>query len=397
MPMEPPPPAPRWTADDIFEGGPPRRLTALVHLPAPVFPNVVARALAAAIIGWLPLLLLTLVAPPRDVRMDLLAFADDVGAHGRFLFAVPLLVIAYGACARRLGQIVWHFEVSNLLGEQDKALLAKEVDRARQLINAPLAEAAAAILAYGIVITFLSATVPQPGMAEWLKKPDGLTPSLAGWWHFLVSLPLLLLILFGWFWRIFVWTRLLSKIARMDLRLIAAHPDRAGGLGFMTQSVRAFTIVAAGLGCITAGRFANVHLSGLDTRFTDGLLIGGTVVLTFGLCVGPLLVFSAPLMRAWRHGAMTYGTLANILGEKFERRWFDGTAEDNLEILSEPDFSAATDLYQVVANVYTMRFMPIESTSLILLLLASLLPFLPAMLLSMPFETVLAEFKGLIM
>lgn len=42
----------------------------------------------------------------------------------------------------------------------------------------------------------------------WQQTPAG-SFSVAGWWHLLVSLPLLLILLFGWFWRMILWARFL--------------------------------------------------------------------------------------------------------------------------------------------------------------------------------------------
>ena len=86
--------------------------------------------------------------------------------------------------------------------------------------------------------------------------------SLAGWWHTLVSVPLLLLLIFGWCWRLALWTRLLWLIARLELRLVASHPDRCAGLSFLGHSVRAFAIVALALAVIVAGRSAHMSLLG---------------------------------------------------------------------------------------------------------------------------------------
>ena len=57
--------------------------------------------------------------------------------------------------------------------------------------------------------------------------------SPAGWWHALVSLPLLFVLLLGWIWRVLVWTRFLYLMAGLDLKLVPAHPDRTAGLRFV--------------------------------------------------------------------------------------------------------------------------------------------------------------------
>ncbi len=379
---------------DLFEWGPPRGLPGLFRLQQPMLPTVRARVLLALVIGWLPLLLLILLAPGHERTSDLHDFLGDIGVHARFAFAAPILLVAHVESARRLGLVVRHFVISGLLRSDDVDRLRGELANARAAVRAPWAELMVLILAYAIILGLFANGMATHGLPAWaMLGQDRL--SAAGWWHMLVSLPLLLMLLIGWLWRILVWTWLLHKVARMDLRLIVAHPDNAGGLGFLAQSVRAFSAFALGIGCITAGRFANVHLQGMTTSMTGGFLIGGTVALVLLLCVAPLAVFRPVMARAWRRNAMYYGALAVALGRSFEDRWFDGPAEEQPELLSAPDFSAAADLYGVVSNVYAMRFLPVDLRSLLILVTATLAPFVVAMFLSMPTAMVIQELKGM--
>jgi hypothetical protein len=58
-----------------------------------------------------------------------------------------------------------------------------------------------------------------------------LQPTLAGWWLGCVSLPLVQFILLRWYFRLLIWTRFLWQVSRIDLRLVAIHPDRRRRLG----------------------------------------------------------------------------------------------------------------------------------------------------------------------
>ena len=381
---------------DLFEWGPPRGLPGFVRLSVPALPTVRSRALLALAIGWLPLLLLILLVPGHDRASDLRDFLRDLGTHARFAFAAPILLVAHVETARRLGVVVRHFAISGLLPSDAVERLRSELASARAAVRAPSAELLVLLLAYAFILWLFATGISTHGLPAWTIVGQGRL-SVAGWWHMLVSLPILLMLLMGWFWRILLWTRLLYKVAAMDLRLIVAHPDNAGGLGFLAQSVRAFGTFAMGIGCIAAGRFANVHLHGATTPLTGSFLIGGTLALVLLLCVAPLGVFWPVMARAWRRNAMYYGALAVALGRSFEDRWFDGPAEEQPDLLSAPDFSAAADLYGVVSNVYAMRFLPVDLRSLLILLAASLAPFLVAMFLSMPTAMVLQELKGMML
>ncbi|WP_089214358.1 hypothetical protein [Sphingopyxis indica] len=388
----------RWSAladyHGLFAGGPPRRLTALVALPVPICRTGGSRLLLVLMLGWVPLALLTMLAP--GVRTAAESFAHDFGAHARLAIAAPLLVLGYSVCASRLGLIAVHFLHSGLLDEEAETRFVSALAAIRARIDSLWAEGATILIAYAAVGALYLGDASLFMQSAWQRGAGGAGLSLAGWWNLLVAMPLLVVLFLGWIWRIALWTHFLRIVAGLDLRLNAAHPDQAAGLGFLTQSVRAFAVLAMALGAVSAGRFAQVYAAGETTQYTNGLLIGGTVALSLLLFIGPLTVFSAPLMRCWRNGTMAYGALACELGRQFENRWFAPARKTGADILDEPDFSAAADLYGTVSNVYAMRFLPVDLRSVLMLLGAALLPFVPAMFLSLPLGVVLGELKGLL-
>ncbi len=92
----------------------------------------------------------------------------------------------------------------------------------------------------------------------WNDSDGGkLQPTLAGWWFGCVSLPVFQFILLRWYFRLFIWARFLWQVSRIDLRLVPTHPDRAGGLGFLSSITYAFAPLLAGQGVLLAGVIAN--------------------------------------------------------------------------------------------------------------------------------------------
>jgi hypothetical protein len=78
-----------------------------------------------------------------------------------------------------------------------------------------------------------------------------------------------------------------------------------------------------------------------------------------------------------------------------ERRWLNRTVDAS--ILDAPDFSATTDLYAIVANVHAMRFVPLGLTNVIILLVASFLPFVPVVLMTVSPAVVLQKVLGVLL
>jgi len=223
----------------------------------------------------------------------------------------------------------------------------------------------------------------------------GFAFSPAGRWGMLVSLPLLLLLELGWIWRLCLWTRFLWLMNRLDLRLVAAHPDHSAGLRFLGYSLRAFLPIAFVFGVVVAGPVLNqvVYLGQPPMQFK--YLIGGTAVLAVLALAGPLLIFVFRLIEVQRQGMLTYGMLAARMGEQFEDKWLSSGTVLGREALSASDFSSTTDLYSIVANVYAMEIVPVDLKNLLLLFAAAALPFAPVALLSAPLDVILDKVAGL--
>jgi hypothetical protein len=126
-------------------------------------------------------------------------------------------------------------------------------------------------------------------------------------------------------------------------------------------------------------------------------LIGGSVVCVLILFSGPLLAFSVKLLRARRQGIFAYGALATGEGQQFERKWLNRARPFDEGVLEVPDFSATTDLYQVVSNVYDMGTIPLDLKDLIPLAIATLLPFVPVALMAVPLDTLLRQLANLLL
>lgn len=379
---------------DLFEGGPPiglqRRMGLLKAGPLPI----ASRMWVVILLTWVPLLLLALIQRAIDPSDVLSSFLSDLAAHARFLVAAPLFILAERICSRRLGAIAHHFVDAGLVRDQDRARFEAATASTRRLRESFIVEVLVIAAAYFLVY-LLIASVPQEEFPAWHTAGEHRF-SWPGWWHTLVSLPLLMVLLLGWIWRLYLWTRFLAHVAAMELHLIPAHPDNAAGLRFVGYSLRACSVLAFALGTIVAGTVANgIHHEG-HSLAEYYYAIAGVAVFSLVLFCGPLLLFMPKLLQAWRRGVFDYGALASRFGLEFEQKWFRGRRMDQ-DTLEVQDFSAATDLYQVVDNVYGMNLIPVDLKSVLLLVVTTLLPFVPVVLLALPLDTILSTLTGLLL
>jgi hypothetical protein len=146
-------------------------------------------------------------------------------------------------------------------------------------------------------------------------------------------------------WWLFVW-----KSSRLDLQLDAAHPDGAGGLGFMGLTLRTFKEAAFAISTSLAGGLATMILL-TNTRVSDYKyeIAASIFISTFVFC-GPLLFFNRLLAKAKQAGTLNYWVLWQTQQRQFERKWMRGSIED-AEMLSVADFSEATDLSSILERV----------------------------------------------
>lgn len=376
--------------DNLFDGGPPLRWQKVVGLIRPDNPRIVRRAQLVILIGWLPLALLAAVQfiTLRDGAAKSLLF--DFAVYARFLIAAPLFILAESDCIPRLGRIVRHFLNAGLITEPDRERYERAVVSTRRLLDSTLVDMVTVALVYMLMLALILNVRPEVFPAWHRSGGAGVAAfSLAGWWHALVSLPLLLILFFGWLWRLLLWGRFLFLMSRLNLRLVPSHPDKAGGLNFVSSSLRGFRLIALSLGVIVAGTEANrvVYAGASPLAFRNVAI--GLLAFILVLSAGPLTVFITKLRETKRRGTFEYGALAGALGQQFEQKWIERVKTLDESVLSEPDFSATTDLNQVVANVYEMRDVPFDLKSLAEIVGATLLPFVPVALMAVPFDVVM--------
>ncbi len=376
----------------VFDGGPLYRIQSLLGLVGPGRPNVVGRALLAMAVCWLPLAILSFLTAHDTDRSFLL----DFGAHARYLVALPLFIIAERVCVSRMNALAFNFLDSGVISETDQARFFSVIASTRRLLNALWAEIAVIVLAYFLVV-FAFYNLPASDLPSWLfaKQTSAVALSPAGWWGLLVSLPVLVAVELAWLWRLCLWARFVWTMSRLNLRLVPMHPDGAGGLRFIGYSSQAFTVLANALGALAAGRVANeIHAGATLTSFHIFIIIFAVGVVVF--FNAPLVFFFNHLVKAWRRGTLEYGALADKFGIQFERRWFSHGAPLDETVLERPDFSSATDLFQVVDRAYAMWLLPLHPKSIMMLAVATLLPFVPAALVAAPFDVIVKKLAGLL-
>ncbi|OLU06336.1 hypothetical protein [Achromobacter denitrificans] len=383
----------------VVLGGPLFQLLRRAHIADDALEMVRQRVLVISLIAWLPLLVLAAVEGRLLDGSVAIPFLLDLEVHIRFLVAVPLLIVAELVVHRRLRPIARAFLDRGIIPEASVAQFDEAVRSAFRLRNSVAAELLLIAVVYGvgIFVVWHHYSALQT-TATWyaVPSPDGLTLSLAGFWYAYVSVPIFQFLLLRWYFRLFVWTRFLWHVSRIELSLIPTHPDRVGGLGFLANTVYAFMALLAAHGAMLSAQFANrIFFAGAS--LTDFKVETGAMVL-FLLCLifVPLLVFSPQLANAKRKGLSEYGMLAQRYVREYDAKWLRGGAPADEPLVGSADIQSLADLGNSFDVIRTMRIAPMTKDAVLRLAVAVLLPILPLALTMMSLEDLLKRLFGLV-
>lgn len=340
------------------------------------------RIFVLVIVTWLPLLVLSIVEGHAWGPWNALPFFYDIELQVRLLCALPLLIVAERVVHQRMLPVARQFVIRGLIPNTARAAFDAHIAAASRLRNSVTAELLLVALVFGAGFLLARRTQIVLGSAAWYGIPDGDTmqPTLAGLWLRWVSLPVFQFLLIRWYFRLFIWARLLWQISRLDIQFMPAHPDRCGGIGFLTDIPNAFVPVLAAQGAVLSGLMANRILYAGATLPAFKLDLIGLVAVMLLALIGPLLVFSPKLALAKRIGAREYGMLAQRYVREFEHKWLRGGAPPDESFIGSADIQSLADLGNSFEVIKDMRWVPFTAQSVLQLAVATLLPVLPLML-----------------
>lgn len=377
----------------LVPGGPLFRLLRRAHMADNELHLVQRRLALVVLVTWAPILALAglagaLLGPGRTV-------INDIGFQLRFLVAAPLLILAELVVHQRMRLIVGQFRARDLIAPSQAARFDAAVAEALRWRDSTLAEVAllAFVYAAGGLFT-LHRYEAMPGPA-WYAAGNGRV-SAAGLWLVFVSLPLFQFLLLRWYLRLFIWARFLWRMARLNLDLNVTHPDRAGGLGFLGDSLAAFVPIAVAHGVLFSGTIADQILF-TGARLTDfkWQILGGAVLVVL-VFAGPLAVFAPHLARVKRMGLLAYGAVGERYVREFRDKWMRGGAPPDEPLVGSGDIQSLADLGNSFGNAEQMRFIPVTPWLIIAFIGGFIAPILPLLLTMMSLEKLLEQLAGLV-
>jgi hypothetical protein len=377
----------------LVRGGPVHRLQGRLGLLADDGLPTMRCGLLVVALAWLPLAGLAML-DGRNFNFELgSGFYTDLSAYARFVLAAFVLIVTDRVTDNRLNRLLAGFGHSGIVGPETHsrflAVLAKADDRS----GSSRAELVMLLAAF-IVAALSTRHALQINPASWMGASRGMPGPLspAGWWMLIVSLPIFLVLVFRWLWRFGVWTVLLKDIAGLPLRLVATHPDKSGGLGFLTLFPVMFVPLAFSLSAVIASQALQEVLFH-DAAFAQ-LRAAAIVwiVLVLLIFVGPLAVFRRKLVQLREQAILDYGELVARHNRRAEREFHADDADDRL--LDSGTISGVADIAAGLDTIYAMRSLPVQLWAVIPLALAAAVPMIAVAAVQVPIQTLLQRILG---
>ncbi len=360
-------------------GGPLYQFFQRSHLAGDGLELLHRRLIFITLVAWLPLLLLATLSASQG-NVGRLSFFHDVEVHVRFLIALPMLIAAELIVHSRIRPVVRRFVERRIVLPRDVPRFDNAIESAVALRNSIPIEIGLLLFVYTFGLWLWNGRIALDA-PTWYVMPGGrwhLTP--AGFWYVFVSIPILQFILLRWYLRLFIWFRFLWHVSRIDLNLIATHPDRSAGMAFLGKGVYAFGPILFAQGAMLAGLIASRVLYHGESLMSFKLQVGGFIAFFVLALLGPLLMFTPRMARAKRKGLADYGLLAQQYVEGFERKWVLRDPTPSEELLGTGDIQSLADLGNSYALVREMRSIPFGLEDVSRLAAATAAPLLPLLL-----------------
>jgi hypothetical protein len=231
------------------------------------------------------------------------------------------------------------------------------------------------------------------GVASWYAAitTDAISLTWAGYWYVFVSMSIFRFILLRWYFRIFIWYLFLFRVSRLRLQLVALHPDRAGGLEFLSSSVYAMSPVLIAQSVSLAGLIADQIFYAGATLADFKILIGSVVAFLIRLMLLPLGFFTPQMAAARRAALREYGAFAARYDREFRQKWRSVSQTRDKELLGSADIQSLADLAGGYEVAHEMKLQPFGGYVVVRLMILIALPLLPLVLTMFSFEVILQQ------
>lgn len=356
-----------------------------------------SRAILFVILAWGVPLAFSLIAGNAYGPGTDNPYLLDLGVWARFFVAIALFLLMEKKVEERLCTCLLQFVRAPLLAPGSFEAAATAVTRALKRRDAKFAEAICLLIA-ALISLILYKRLMDFDIATWAVHvaQAGNSLTLAGWWVIIVSNTLFAFLLLRWLWRLCVWGLLLRKLARLELRLVAAHPDGHGGLAFLGNYPNAYAPFVFAVSCVLGATVAHELMDATLSTTSYGFIMAGWLVVILGLFAIPLQAFNKPIGKLKEQTLLAYSARATQHHRAVERELLGR----NIAASEDSDTATTGDIpdpAKAYAATRKLSGMLVSRTVLLPLSAAALLPLVAAGTTQLPLKDILKVMKRLLL
>jgi hypothetical protein len=351
--------------------------------------GAVRRSVFLVLLTWIPVMVWVVATGQLREAIRPESIVLHLGMHVRCLLAIPLLLLSEPIADRVLGILVDNFQPSGLIRSEDRSRFAAAIRSIERLRDAKMVWAV--IAAAAVVMAMIGSgrlTAEDRDALVWTH--DSAAFDFGASWSLFVVRPVFLFLLLAWLWRLGLTWVLFRRIASIELQLVASHPDRVGGLGFVALHSVGFSFVVLAVSSVVSVAVAHQMLAHGAHFAQFGTQLVVLVVFLTAVFLSPLSAFSSKLWRVGLRGRFQYGTLAGRHLRGLHARWVDDNPVED-DILTASEIGPAADVATLYGLGTRMLIIPFGKVQLGALLLPAIVP--PALVatLEFPFKDILVQ------
>jgi hypothetical protein len=350
---------------------------------------ILKRCLSLVLVTWVPVALLAWRQGLVDSAVTPTNFFADFAAYAQFLVGLPLFIAAEVVVDRSTREAARQFIACGIVSDRDTPRVYALHELIKKLRMSYWSDVACIVIGYLISLAILIPEFGPDPLPTWHAQGEGHSRMLtaAGYWEFLIALPVLQYIWLRFAWKILLWVFYLYRITRFRLDLHPTHPDLTGGIGFISEAQGRFAlyILAYGISNVAATVGYEIAVLNYDLSIMPvwgplvGFAIGAPLLFTL-----PLFMFTKQLYRSRARALAVYRERVTEHSRQVERRWLVhsdglGTPQEEMRELAE-----LATLGTMFSRIEHMRVVPFDLRSFGQLVgstfgsLATLLPLLHA-------------------
>ncbi|WP_236735622.1 hypothetical protein [Agrobacterium tumefaciens] len=324
------------------------------------------------------------------------AYLVDLGVFAKFFIGIGAFILAEQQVENGLKAKLSQLVLAPVVAPTSIPAAAAIVASALRQRDSRGAEFTCLMLAvFASVLSYANFHATEASTWAVTYFPDGNRVSAAGWWSICFSLPLFVFLFLRGAWRHLLWARMLRNIAKLDLRLVATHPDGKGGLAFLAQYPNAYAIFVFGMSCAIAAAVAKSHFleEGLSAT-TLSMIMSGWLAIVISFFAYPLSAFTPPLLRLKEQSLSLLDAQATRFCRAAERKVIGRNVFSDATPEPEPELADPGKQYETTRKLSTIL---VNRAVVIPVAAAALIPFAAVAATKLPFKEVLSVVKKLLL